>query len=317
MGFSPLKPILVHAAPSELADFHLGSFECIFRGRQPSSFCMTDSCHLVLLDSPGSPQKPACAAHGEAEGQVRKLTREPVQWLFPSGHDTDRGFGAKISKKSPNKVRRESRGQRKRVLAMLKGGWRTRALLWRLLLSTQHSSKAELHQPAKSAWVTSRRAGLMPRLHACQGKPGAGSPRQAALGIKSPYTELRPAGLQMRGGKSPPGFSMLPPSVALCPWKLTLAGTRLWCCRWGSHACCGQEWPQPLSSSHLSHAALLASPHSPQTHTRALSAKLAKSIRHLAAKTSPGPRGLCWEAILAGLGWVSHTTCTPVTPQLG
>lgn len=119
MGFSPLKPILVHAALSELADFHLGSFECIFKGREPSSFCMTDSCHLVLLDSPGSPQKPACTAHGEAEGQVRKLIREPVQWLFPSGHDTDRGFGAKISKRSPNKVRRESRGQRKRVLAML------------------------------------------------------------------------------------------------------------------------------------------------------------------------------------------------------
>lgn len=157
----------------------------------------------------------------------------------------------------------------------------------------------------------------MQRLHACQGKPGAGSPRWAALGIKSPYMGLGPAGLQMWGGKSPPGFSTLPPSIALSPCKLTLAGTWLWHCRWGSHASCGQEQPQPLSSS-ISEPCSSArlSPFTPNPHTSPF-CKAGQIHPSFGCKSITWTKRFVLGSCTCRTGGVSPTTCTPVTPQLG
>jgi len=88
---------------------------------QPASFCVTASCHLVLLAAP-APHKPSCEAQGEAEGQVRKLTRDPGKRLFATGHDTDWGFGAKNSKSSPKQVRGEQRSEEEGRGDAVRGG---------------------------------------------------------------------------------------------------------------------------------------------------------------------------------------------------
>lgn len=290
--FPPLKPILVHAAPSELADFHLSSFPSVFsEGREPSSFCVTDSCHLVPLGSPGpprtlAPRKPP----GEAEGQAPKTHPGPRETALSKRSRHGLGLWGKNIQEEPKEGQTgEQRSEEEGLGDAVRGGWRTRALLWRLLPGAQHSSKAEApltHKispgdPPASGFAAG--AARVPGRKARRRQPPAGCP--AALGAQSPYSGLGPEGLQMRSGKTPPA---------------------------APHSC-----PEPLLC-----AAPLASPRSPQSHAQPLSAQPGASVSPSPPRASPEPRGSHWDAVPGGLRGVSHplhpTNCpAPVLPALG
>lgn len=203
---------------------------------------------------------------------------------------------------------------------LCKGGWRTRALLWQLLLSAQHSSKAEATPTCKISLgdllgsVFAAGAADTPG-----GKPGAGSPRQAAL-LPS---ELRAFswGWGQRGYKC--GVRKAPLATphshpALLLWALAssrlhghssrLAGGVTHVLQAGTAT--ALVWL--TSSSHAACSSARLSPFSPNPHTILFfflhnhQFFPGKSISHSAARASPGPRGLCWKAMLAGLRGVSH-----------